>query len=394
MKFLAIFFSIYGVLALSHILIQMFIGHMEHRRQKHKYFAGFHNKYKESVTVVVPVYNEDPEILEACVKSIYEQEYKDLEIIVVDDGSKSARELDQKVYKKYNHGRLRTIMVNKNVGKRSAQKRAFDVAKGEIIVTVDSDTILHSKKAIEKIVRRFKDPEIGAVTGDIRVENKSQNILTKLIGYRYWTAFNQERAAQSFYYVMMCCSGPFSAYRKSIIDKVKRKYVNQNFLGKKCTFGDDRHLTNLVLENGWQVVFDNTAHVYTYVPDTISKYIRQQVRWNKSFYRETLWTLKFSRKHHWYMTYDLIMQLILPFLLLIALGATVYQAIFVNVDVVWQYLLVLVAIALLRAAYGIYRTHDAGFLLFIMYGFMHVFLLIPTRIYALSTINRTKWGTR
>ena len=44
----------------------------------------------------------------------------------------------------------------------------------------------------------------------------------------------------------MCCSGPFSAYRKEIIDKVKEKYITQYFLGENCTYGDDRHLTNLV----------------------------------------------------------------------------------------------------------------------------------------------------
>lgn len=395
MTLLSWFLISYGVLALSHIIFQMFIGHLEHRKQNHKKFKEFHFGHKAKVTVVVPVYNEDPVILEKCIKSIYDQKYKELEIIIVDDGSIEAKALDKKVYYKFNHGRSRAIMVKDNIGKRGVQKIGFDEAKGDIIVTVDSDTILHSKNVIEQIVQRFKDPEVGAVTGDVRVENRNKNILTRLIGFRYWTAFHQERAAQSYFDVLMCCSGPFSAYRKDIIDAVKEKYVTQKFLGKLCTFGDDRHLTNLVLEEGHKVVFDSASHVYTYVPETIGAYIKQQIRWNKSFYREMLWTFKSFSKHHWYMMYDLTMQLILPFLLLAALVAMVYQTVALNdLTHLWKYVAILVGIALLRAAYGFYRTRNAGFLLFVLYGFMHVFVLVPTRLYALLTINKIKWGTR
>ncbi len=395
MSLLSLFLIIYGVLALTHIIVQMIIGHLEHRKQHHKKFRAFHFGHTARVTVVVPVYNEDITVLEQCIKSIYQQDYKDLEIIVVDDGSTSAKELDEKVYKKYNHGRLRAIMVKDNIGKRGVQKLAFDEAKGDIIVTVDSDTILRSKGAIRQVVQRFKNAEVGAVTGDVRVENKDKNLLTRLISFRYWTAFHQERAAQSYFDVLMCCSGPFSAYRKEIIDEVKDKYVSQKFLGKLCTFGDDRHLTNLVLEQGHKVVFDAHSHVYTYVPESLSSYLKQQVRWNKSFYREMIWTYKSVNKHHWYMIYDLTMQLLLPFLLLAALAAMVYQTIaFNDLSHLWQYLAILVAVALLRASYGMYRTKNPGFLLFILYGFMHVFILIPTRLYALITINRIKWGTR
>lgn len=393
-EFLVLFLTIYGALALSHILIQIWLGHLEYKRQSHKKFQKFHNNHYSSITVVVPSYNEEPEVLYDSIESIYNQKFKDLEIIIVDDGSSNFDELNEKVYKKFNHGRLRLIRSKKNVGKRNAQKLAFDEAKGDIIVTVDSDTILRSSTILNKIIRRFKDPKVGAVTGDVQVENKNKNLLTRMIGYRYWTAFHQERAAQSYFSVMMCCSGPFSAYRRDILEKVKERYVSQVFLGRTCTFGDDRHLTNLILEDGWKAVFDHEASVYTHVPENLRDYIKQQIRWNKSFYREMLWTLKFSHRHHIYMMYELIMQFILPFLLIAALAAMAYQAVFVDVNAVWKYLTILIGIALLRSLYGMHRTKDKGFGLFVIYGFIHVLLLIPTRLYALATINKTKWGTR
>ena len=395
MSALSWYFMVYGGLALSHILVQMCIGHLEHRRQRRQVLPPLNKDAPERVSVIVPVYNEEPEILTACLHSIYNQSYQNMEIIVVDDGSHDRTRLDREVYQQLNGGRFHVILAKQQAGKRHAQKLGFARASGSIIVTVDSDTILRSENGIDNIVRRFRNPRIGAVTGDVRVENKNTNLLTQMIAYRYWTAFHQERAAQSFFLVLMCCSGPFSAYRREVIDQVEERYTSQTFLGQLCTFGDDRHLTNLVLEQGYQVAFDNQAVAYTHVPEKLHQYLKQQLRWNKSFYREMLWTLKSFHKHHWYLMYDLVMQFILPFLLLFALAATFYEVLTTgHYGILLQYGASIAAIGFLRALYGMYRTHDTKFLLFMLYGFMHVGLLLPTRLYALFTMKQTGWGTR
>jgi hyaluronan synthase len=391
---LGVYFICYGVLAITHICIQMYIGHLEHRRQKHKHFTEWHRGHFPSVSIIVPVYNEDHKILGDCLQSLCDQDYESLEILIVDDGSKDREELKRNVYSKFVHDRrVHMIYTPINVGKRHAQKFGFNRCTGEIIVTIDSDTVI-PPAGVRQLMQRFKDPTVGAVTGDVQVSNKNDNILTRLINYRYWSAFHQERAAQSYFYAMMCCSGPFAAYRKNVIDHVKDRYTSQMFLGRRCTFGDDRHLTNLILEEGYKVVFDNRAIAYTHAPDSIRVYLKQQLRWNKSFYREMLWTLRSRRKHHWYMIYDLVMQFVLPFLLVIALLGTLYQSLYLGPGVFVHYFATLVVIALLRAIYGLYRTHDPGFLLFVLYGFIHVLLLMPTRFYALCTMRHTGWGTR
>lgn len=396
LNFLSIFLLTYGVLAISHIAFQIILCHSYHRLQSKKSFKKFHSNYQASVSVIVPAYNEEPQILKNCIDSIVAQKAPDLEIIVVDDGSKNREELIEKVYNTYQSNQnVKILLPEENKGKRHCQKLGFDIAKGDIIVTVDSDTLLHDENAVEKLIQRFADKKIGAVTGDVRVENKNTNILTRLITYRYWSAFHQERAAQSRFHVVMCCSGPFSAYRKEIIDKVKEKYITQYFLGENCTYGDDRHLTNLVLEEGHDVAFHSDSRVYTFVPETIRGYIKQQVRWNKSFYREMLWTIKFAPKRHFYMLYDLVMQFILPFMLVVSLIAMAVQTIsYHDLGYFYHYLLVLILIAIFRSLYGIYRTKDVGFLLFVLYGFMHVLILLPVRFYALFTLKSTKWGTR
>jgi hyaluronan synthase/N-acetylglucosaminyltransferase len=155
-----------------------------------------------------------------------------------------------------------------NRGKRHAQKHAFDLLGDsvDIVVTIDSDTVL-APDSVSNLVKPFVDPRVGAVTGDVRAFRS--NFLSKLIYARYWTAFNQERAAQSLFGTVLCWSGPLAAYRASIIERVKERYVSQVFLGERCTYGDDRHLTNLVLELGYVVKFERHAKALTHVPTKI-----------------------------------------------------------------------------------------------------------------------------
>lgn len=183
--------------------------------------------------------------------------------------------------------------------------------------------------------------------------------------------------------------------QKSLINDVKEKYISQYFLGTKCTFGDDRHLTNLVLEKGYNVVFNKHAKAYTYAPETLRKYLKQQNRWNKSFYREFFWTIRHIRKHHAYMAFDLIVSAILPFFLMFALWSMIIQVILTrNVILFMNYFSLLLGVAFLKSLYGYYRTGNKEFFLFPVYAFIHVFLLIPNRVWAMLTINRTQWGTR
>jgi hypothetical protein len=57
-------------------------------------------------------------------------------------------------------------------------------------------------------------------------------------------------------------------------------------------------------------------------------------------------------------------------------------------------MLILFGVGFLRAIYGFYRTRDSGFFIFIAYGIMHIFLMVPARLYALCTLKETSWGTR
>lgn len=384
----------YGFVSLSHLFLQISFGHAEAIRRK-----TVLKNHTPSVAIIVPEYNESPELFIRCIKSCLNQDYKGRYVVLaIDDGSKN-KEAIQSVKNECQNQMLTIIELPQNVGKRRAQKAAFDIVdtNTDVIMTLDSDTILEPN-AVSKLVRQFSDPEIGAITGDAYVYKRSDNLLTRLIGARYWVAFNQERAAQSLFGTVLCATGVISAYRASLINELKDRYTSQTFRGKECTYGDDRHLTNLVLECGYKVVFEPEAIGWTDTPKNMKAYLKQQLRWNRSFYRELIVTTKMiiqaPLKYPVYMVYDLIMQAVLPISLLGAILFMGYRAINLSPLYVVAFLGTIIGVSLLRCLYAIARTGDMNFLLFPLYSFIHLFLLIPLRIYAILTLSAKGWGTR
>lgn len=105
-------------------------------------YATSLEKNDVKVSIVVPVYNSE-QYLEECIDSLINQTLKEIEIICVDDGSPDncGKILDN--YSKKDN-RMQ-IIHQKNSGPSSARNKGMDLAKGEYIMFVDSDDILHSK---------------------------------------------------------------------------------------------------------------------------------------------------------------------------------------------------------------------------------------------------------
>ena len=205
------------------------------------------DKYKEynaKTTTIIPVYNETKENLKNCIESAVNQENN--EVIVIDDGSTNGiQEYIKELAKEYD---FKGIFFKKNKGKRYAQNAGIIASNREIIVTLDSDTILE-KGAIKELIKPFNDRMVAGVTGNCCVSNENESWLTRLIAARYFTAFNLERYYQSKLNIVTCCSGVLAAYRREYVIPILHEYLNTNFLGKRLTYGDDRHLTMLLLKN-------------------------------------------------------------------------------------------------------------------------------------------------
>ena len=107
-----------------------------------------------------------------------------------------------------------------------------------------------------------------------------------------------------------------------------------------------------------------------------------------------LWTLPFLSRLGAYIAFEMSVQVLLPLLLTVLILSSTLVAILLHPAVGLRYVAVTAMMGLLRCSYAIYRTRDPRFVMFLLYGFIHVFLLIPVRIRALLTLTDNRWGTR
>ncbi len=344
------------------------------------------------VTVVVPVYNEPASNLRNCLQSIVDTE-ANKEIIIVDDCS--TLEETEKVIEEFVStypDMVRFFRQDKNMGKRQAQSRAMVEARGDLIITVDSDTLL-AKDSIIELTKPFSDPLVGATTGEILVENHYSNFLTAILQARYWSAFNFEREGLSRFGVVTCCSGPLAAYRKSLMLDFNEDYVNERFLGNICTFGDDRHMTRMILESGNQVVYTPYAKARTYVPEGFWDFLRQQIRWKKSFIRESTLILPYAFQKGGVLLIETLTGLIMP-IAGIYVRIVLILLFFRFPFVLPFYFLMMIFTATMRSLLMIERKEWQLWLRNVVYAYLHetiIFWLFPV---AFFTLHQNQWGNR
>lgn len=391
--YLTIFLKAEGTLGLYSIFLVFYLVIKMGLSFAYKPFKGTAKNYH--VAVVIPSYNENADGLIDTVESILNQDYPVKEIYIVDDGSSDTSSFDQlEQYVMNNAERCQSVILRRqkeNKGKRHAQAWAFEQSKADIFVTVDSDSYLYPD-AIRQLLIPFNDDNIYAVTGHINARNRDDNLLTQLIDIRYDNAFRLERAAQSVTGNILVCSGPMSAYRREVIVPNLERYLNQTFLGVKVNIGDDRCLTNYAIELG-RTVYQSTALCKTDVPTSLKIFIKQQIRWNKSFFRETLQALKLSLKKPLVGVWSFFEVFLWGLLLLSQFNFIIGNSTHLKLIHIGYAFLAIITSALLR---NIHYASKYPLLFFLspLYGLLHILLLQPIRLYSLLTMKNVKWGTR
>jgi hyaluronan synthase len=240
------------------------------------------------LTVIIPAYNEG-EMVETAIASVALAHYPPgrLQVIVVDDGSTDdTRRHIRRAAQRF-QGVVTAVRLPSNQGKRAALAAGFRLAQGEIVVTVDSDSEIE-RGTLAAIAGPFSDPRVGAVAGKVAVRNRRQGIIPRMLHVRFVLSFDFLRSAQSMFRTVYCCPGALAAYRTSVVLEVLREWEGQRFLGNVCTYGEDRALTNAIIERGFDTVYQRTAVVHTIVPETYSKLCRMYLRWDRSYIREEL----------------------------------------------------------------------------------------------------------
>lgn len=219
------------------------------------------------VSVLIPCFNEE-KVIVGSIARILESSWKRLEVIVLDDGSSD--NTSDEVEKAYAHEPRVALLRFPNAGKAAALNKGLAIAKGDVVVALDADT-LFPPDTIGRLVRWFADPHVGAVAGNALVGNRL-NLITRWQALEYVTAQNLERRALAALGAVTVVPGAVGAWRRSALETLG------GFPGD--TLAEDQDLTIAVQRAGWHVEFDPSARAYTEAPDTLKGLLKQRFRWS------------------------------------------------------------------------------------------------------------------
>jgi hyaluronan synthase len=360
--------------------------------------ASFYRKPKNvglepEVAVIIPAFNEGRSVLrtiEACLAQDYPEDK--LRIICIDDGSTDDTFAHMQLAEIVHGDRLECISLGENRGKRAAMAEGVRRTDSEICVFVDSDSE-PARDGISTLVQGFARDDVGAVSGLTHARNADVNNLTRMQAARYFISYQLLKASESVVSAVVCASGCFSAYRRAAIEPLLEAWEGQMFLGAPCTYGDDRSLTNMVIRARYRTIYHSGALAWTQVPTDYRGFFRQQLRWKKSWLRESpiflshVWrTRPLAFPSAFVATFGSLMS---PFILL--LNVLVHPAL--GLALPFIYLAGLSAIAM---AYGMFHhaLADNNRWKWAVIGTGFYLLFAPQMLWALARVRDGSWGTR
>jgi cellulose synthase/poly-beta-1,6-N-acetylglucosamine synthase-like glycosyltransferase len=237
-----------------------------------------------TVSVIVPAFNEEATLANN-MRGLDRQTWHSVEVIVVDDGStdRTAVVATQMASQMTTPTR---VISKANGGKADALNAGLQVAKGEIVVCVDADSVLHPE-AIERVLEPFADETIGAVGGIVKIANQN-TVLGRQQAMEYISGLTLQRAAFAEVDSIQVLSGAISAFRREALQHVGG-YSDE-------TIVEDFDVTVAVRQAGYRTALHPDAVAYTEGPLSVADLVRQRHRWTYGGfqvlgkYRHTLFT--------------------------------------------------------------------------------------------------------
>ncbi|MEN8788142.1 MAG: glycosyltransferase family 2 protein [Flavobacteriaceae bacterium] len=265
-----------------------------YRYFKYKPIASVSDEELPVCTIIVPAYNEGKQVwatLMSLAKSDYPQEK--IQLISIDDGSQDDTWEWMQKAKAELGDRVEIYQQPKNMGKRHALYRGFNLGKGSVFLTVDSDSEVNPDTLRLMMSPFVTNPECGAVAGNIRVLNNKKALLPKMLDVSFVLSFEFVRSAESSLNTVLCTPGALAAYRSEAVFNCMEEWINQTFMGQASDIGEDRAMTNMILKQGYHVLFQRNAFAFTNVPENYRGLHKMFTRWGRSNVRENIQMAKY-----------------------------------------------------------------------------------------------------
>lgn len=355
-------------------------------------------------TVIVPAYNEGSAVAET-LRSLLKSDYpaEKMEIIAINDGSADDTWNWITLVSGEAEGRITAINLEQNQGKKHALHLGFNQAKNDIVVTIDSDSIV-TADTLRNLVLPFEDPKVGGSAGVVRVRNIHQGLIPRILDVCFVFSCDFIRSAQSAIGAVLCSPGAISAYRRAALLPHLDGWLHQTFLGKPSTIGEDRALTSILLRNDYRVVLQNNAQVETNVPVDYPQLCRTLIRWTRGDVREGLLMIRHFYKRFSFSDWRLLalkinlfcqlLGLLLPLLMLPLTIFTIFYCIHNFVFMLNYTVFITWLWAMIPAVLYAHRETPLKAAWAFISAVFSLFALSWVCIYSWITMNNPGWLTR
>ncbi|MEV4630446.1 glycosyltransferase [Micromonospora sp. NPDC049523] len=278
---LGVLFVVVGVLAIGRTAL-LFLLAGRHARRRRSPDWSWGPPVTEPVSVIVPAYNEK-EGIAAAVRSLATGDHPGIEVVVVDDGSTDdTADIAAAL-------RLPNVRVVRkpNGGKPSALNTGVALARHDLIVMVDGDTVFEPD-SIRHLVQPFADPQVGAVAGNVKVGNR-RSLVAKWQHIEYVIGFNLDRRLYETLRCMPTVPGAIGAFRRSALMGAGGMTDD--------TLAEDTDITMALCRAGWKVVYEEKARAWTEAPSTLGQLWKQRYRWSYGT-MQAMWKHRHSVTEH------------------------------------------------------------------------------------------------
>ncbi|KAK7402900.1 hypothetical protein QQX98_011350 [Neonectria punicea] len=268
-----------------------------------------------------------------------------------------------------------------------------DILGIEFLWSSDSDTLVFEDSLERTISPIAGDASVGGASSGLTVHNGEDTIMTRLASTVYWTELYLTRSTPACAATSDCQSGPSSAFRLSALSGILIPWYMQRVFGKRMIVNEDRHLTTNLLVNGWGVIFASDVLTATETPATLTRWLRQQVRWARATHLESLLIPRVYAMSHPIAFYAAVRREIGP----LVVAITVLSYFFTSQKLIYfsnNDLLLRIGIT---AMYNLMRNPDRLKLsstVWVIPGMLFYNLPLPgLHIWSLLTLTADTWGT-
>jgi len=227
------------------------------------------------ITVLVPCFNEEKVIAQS-LRSLMALDYPNFEIVVIDDGSSDHTFKIAKTFETNSKVPL-LALTKKNSGKADSINTGLMVARGEYVLCVDADCIVEKSSLRKGIRHMLADPNVVAVAGTVRVENR-KHFITAYQELEYGLGDLQKASLANFGCVNVV-PGPAGLFRiQALIDAGGYEVLD-------TTFAEDTEITLRLIALKGRVTFEPEMTSSTEAPDNWHSLVRQRYRWTRGVYQ-------------------------------------------------------------------------------------------------------------